>query len=113
MDETETGSRPGSVMALADYYERAAVAASQIIAGFDAGLFRRALEEATVGLAVGTEAAVSQEGNALADLTVRLLARLYPNLDLRVDNSGEAQRLETLARTINPRIEFNRHASLG
>ena len=64
-------------MALAEYYERAALAASQIIAGFAPDLFRRTLEQANVGLTIDKEAATSDEGKALADLAVRLLARLY------------------------------------
>ena len=46
-------------MALAEYYERAALAASQIIAGFAPDLFRRTLEQANVGLAIDKEAATS------------------------------------------------------
>ena len=46
-------------MALADYYERAALAASQVIAGFAPDLFRRALEDSNIGLAIGRDAAIS------------------------------------------------------
>jgi len=99
-------------MALADYYERAALAASQVIAGFDLGLFRRALEEAHVGVSVSANAATSPEGKALADLSVRLLARLYPRLELRIEGA-EGQRLEHLARAINPHIEFREGACVG
>ena len=53
-------------MALAEYYERAALAASQIIAGFAPDLFRRTLEQANVGLTIDKEAATSDEGKALA-----------------------------------------------
>lgn len=100
-------------MALAAYYERAALAASQVIAGFAPDLFRRTLEEANVGLAIDKEAAISEEGKALADLSLRLLARLYPYLDLRAELSSEGERLESVARMINPRIEFRRGASVG
>jgi hypothetical protein len=98
---------------LADYYERAALAASQVIAGFTPDLFRTTLEQANVGLAIGREAATSEEGKALADLTVRLLARLYPCLELRAEVSAEGERLESVARMINPRIEFRPGASVG
>jgi hypothetical protein len=100
-------------VALADYYERAALAASQIIAGFEPDLFRRTLDEANVGLAVGREAATSEEGKALADLSVRLLARFYPCLEVRAEVSAEGERLESVARMINPRIEFRHEAAVG
>lgn len=100
-------------MALAEYYERAAIAASQVIAGFAPDLFRRVLEEANVGLAIDREAALSDEGKTLAEMSVRLLARLYPCLDIRAELSCEGERLESLARTINPRIEFKHGASVG
>ena len=46
-------------------------------------------------------------------MSVRLLARLYPCLDVRTEVSSEGERLESLARMINPRIEFKRGASIG
>jgi hypothetical protein len=98
---------------LADYYERAALAASQIIAGFVPDLFRRTLEDTSVGLAIDREAATSDEGRALAELSIRLLARLYPCLEVRAEDSTEGARLESLARIINPRIEFRGGASIG
>ncbi len=100
-------------MALADYYDRAALAASQVIAGFAPDLFRRALEETNVGLAIDRAAALSHEGRALADLSIRLLARLYPCLEIRAELSAEGERLENLARTINPNIEFRQAAPVG
>ena len=100
-------------MAFADYYERAALAASQVVAGFTPDLFRRALQDANIGLAIDREAAISNEGRALADLSIRLLARLYPCLEVKAELSSEGERLENLARTINPEIEFKRGASIG
>jgi len=100
-------------VALADYYERAAIAASQIIAGFVPDLFRRTLEDTNVGLAIDREAAMSDEGKALAELAIRLLARLYPCLEVRAESSSVGDRLESLGRKINPRIEFRRGASVG
>lgn len=100
-------------MGLADYHERAALAASQVISGFKPDLFRMALNQTSIGLGVGRDAATSNEGRVLADLTVRLLARLYPLLELRVEVSDEAERLAALARAINPRIEITTNASVG
>jgi hypothetical protein len=84
-----------------------------VIAGFDADLFRQTLEQANVGVGIGRQAAASNEGKALADLVVRLLARLYPSLDLRVEASAEAERLGMLARRINPHIEIKQGAPVG
>jgi hypothetical protein len=100
-------------VALAEYYERAALAASQVIAGFAPDLFRSTMEEANVGLAIDKQAAMCEEGKALADLSIRLLARLYPCLEVRAESSSEGERLEGIARMINPRIEFRRGASVG
>lgn len=65
-------------MALADYYARSALAASQVLAGFDEQRFRGVLEGVRVGLVIGTDAVQCTEGRALLDLLVRLLARMYP-----------------------------------
>ena len=100
-------------MALADYYDRAAQSASQIIAGFAPDLFRKRLENANVGLAIDRSAAITNEGRTLADLCIRLLARFYPCLDIRAGTSSVGEHLESLARLINPRIEFKRGAAIG
>jgi Prokaryotic E2 family C/ThiF family len=100
-------------MSLADYHERAALAASQVISGFDLDLFRTALNETAVGIAIGRQASDSNEGKALADLATRLVARLYPLLELRVETSRQAESLAALARAINPKIEITTNASVG
>lgn len=95
-------------MALADYYARAAVAASQVVAGFDAEALGRTLEQTPVGVAFGEDAVRSQEGRSLLDLTVRLLARLYPAISI-LPGAGcdaEAERLAELALRINPVLEL-------
>jgi len=89
---------------LADYFERAALAASQVLAGFELKRFRARLEEQPVGLSVGDAALELPEGRHLADLTVRLLARLYPAIELRAGTGGDD--LAALALAINPAIEL-------
>lgn len=95
-------------MALADYYGRAAVAASQVVAGFGADALRSTLEQTPVGVAFGEDATRSHEGRSLLDLTVRLLARLYPVISILPGPGcdAEADRLAELARSINPRLEL-------
>ncbi len=100
-------------MALAEYFDRAELAASQVITGFAPIHFRQLLGEVHVGLAVDQEAAKSEEGQTLTELTIRLLARLYPSLEIRAGTSSEGERLERIARSINPRIEFKGGASVG
>lgn len=103
-------------MALAPYYDRAAIAASQVVAGFDADVFRVALQDLTVGIAFAEEAATSEEGVAALDLTVRLLARLYPNLSVHATGTTAdklAANLRDLAAAINPVISFTDDAEVG
>jgi len=95
-------------MALADYYARNALAASQVLAGFDEKRIREVLDKERVGICVGTDAAQSNEGRALLDLLVRLLARLYPTLAVRGETGAQSavQDITDLARRINPAIDF-------
>jgi hypothetical protein len=94
---------------LADYYARGAVAAAQVIEGFDEARFRGHLEATAVGLS--TDAA-GAEAEAVADLAVRLLARLYPRLAI-VATGESGERLRALAAAINPQIELVERAEIG
>jgi hypothetical protein len=98
-------------MALADYYTRGALAAAQILDGFDEARFRARLEETPVGVAFDENADLP-EGEALTDFLVRLLARLYPRLALS-GPSARARDLEVLAKAINPAIEIVQDAAVG
>ncbi|MGY4898656.1 E2 ligase fold family C protein [Micromonospora aurantiaca (nom. illeg.)] len=102
-------------MALADYFNRAALAASQVIAGFDELSFRSALEHTDVGISFDRATTQTHEGQALLDLTVRLLARLYPTITLRPAPGVEAaaQKVASIAKAINPNITIADNASLG
>lgn len=94
-------------MALAEYHYRSAVAAAQILAGFDEEAFQRRLESETIELAFGSAARL-REGRHALDLAVRLIARLYPVISIRPQAKGDAlaDDLASLARSINPRIEI-------
>jgi hypothetical protein len=89
-------------MALADYFRRSAVAAAQVLQGFDEDAIRERLEGVTVGLTLGRDAETSAEGQVLAEMSVRLLARLYPRIAI---NTTEG-RFAELALAINPHIEL-------
>jgi|SRR6185312_2069574 hypothetical protein len=95
-------------MAIADYYSRSALAASQVLSGFDEDRIRTVLCSASVGVAIGSDAARCNEGRTLLDLVVRLVARLYPTLVIRGEVGAEeaCDKARSLARAINPNVEF-------
>jgi hypothetical protein len=93
-------------MAVAEYFERAALAASQVLSGFSPEAFRSRLEGTAVSLAFGADTVASAEGTALLDMSVRLLARLYPAVRIRSAAHDHVRRLQALAREINPRIDL-------
>jgi hypothetical protein len=95
-------------MTLASYFHRSAVAASQVLGGFDEEAIEKRLDRQLVGLRWGQEAVSSREGEAILDLTVRLLARLYPRLSLR---GPGADGLQELAGRINNSIEVDEGAA--
>ena len=95
---------------LADFYQRSALAAAQVLAGFDEQWFRSELESTPVGIAIGEDP--TRESVAIADLVVRITARLYPKLALRGQPESVAA-LGATAREINPQIAFVDEARLG
>jgi molybdopterin/thiamine biosynthesis adenylyltransferase len=92
-------------MALADYFNRAAVAAAQVLQGFDEEMLRQRLQAHIVGVAVGGRAD-TPEGHALADITIRLLARLYPHLVVSAPARWRDELIER-AQRVNPRITID------
>lgn len=92
---------------LADYYARSAVAASQVLAGFDESAIREQLGKHAVGISIGAGAGRKAESRLLLDMLVRLLARLYPVLVIRSlgKESKLADEAMSLAKRINPNIE--------
>ena len=98
-------------MALADYFDRTATSASQILQRFDLSGFIAVLEQSPVALVLDGECARSSEGRATADLAVRLLARFYPSLALVAcdeDASAAISNLRQLAKKINPAISLRK-----
>ncbi|RWA51109.1 hypothetical protein AU476_25315 [Cupriavidus sp. UYMSc13B] len=94
-------------MALPEYFGRNAVAVSQAISGLDEERLQHQLHDVIIGITVGPEVK-KPEGRAIADLIVRLLARLYPRLTLH-STAGTVpvvREMQDLATRINPRIEF-------
>jgi hypothetical protein len=90
-------------MALADYFHRSAVAAAQVLSGFDEEAIRVRLKGLSVGISYGEEAVASAEGRHCTEMAVRLLARLYPQLQIVGPGDGE---WEELATRINPNLDL-------
>lgn len=94
-------------MALANFIDRAATAAAQVLADFHLADFKALLEKQVVAVSFDGQAASCAEGQATLDLTIRLMARLYPVLAILPLDQGAnslARTLEHLAKSINPGI---------
>ena len=101
-------------MALANFFTRAATAASQVLNGFDLAAFEKRLEGTTVVVAFDAESARQHEGHTALELAVNLIARLYPTLSITGSGKnwkGIAEELEEFARSINPEIKFVRRST--
>lgn len=95
-------------MALAPFFGKTALAASSVLQGFDRAAFESLLNRHVVALAFDDEAVASDEGWTAIELSVNLLARLYPRLAIVPLGTGAERRmpaLETLAQSINPRMD--------
>ena len=94
-------------MAIPDYFQRNAVAVSQVISGLDEQRLAARLADVCIGVTIGPDAG-GDEGRAMADLLVRLLARLYPSIIIREEGAGGVgDEVCALARRINPRVDLS------
>jgi molybdopterin/thiamine biosynthesis adenylyltransferase len=96
-------------MALANFHDRTATAASQVMQTFDLQVFDRVLKAKLIGVAFDAAAVKSPEGKVTLELAVNLLARLYPSIaivSLDVASSAFVSSLSDLARQINPEIDI-------
>ena len=101
-------------MALANFFNKAALAASHVLQGFDRAAFAGVLQSHVIGIALDNDSARSPEGAIALSLTVNLLARLYPRLaivPLDAASEATAERLAGAARVINPDIDIAGHLS--
>lgn len=92
-------------MALAPYISKAALGASQLLAGVSPKKFQEILERLCVGVVLDSDSNSTVEVGYLSELLINLLSRLYPSLVV-VGTQPAISRLEALARSINPNIEF-------
>lgn len=96
-------------MAFANFFDRSATAASQVLANFRLEDFKGRLSAHVVALSFDDAAVNSPEGRASLDLSVRLLARIYPALAVHPMGSAASEyaaRLGELAHSINDQIEL-------
>ncbi|MBN9483100.1 MAG: hypothetical protein BGO70_01235 [Bacteroidetes bacterium 43-93] len=96
-------------MALANFFNKAALAASQILQGYNTEAFEQQLLDSPIEIAFDDFAINSHEGRATLDLTIRLAARLYPVLVLTANGaSSESYKVDliSIAQAINPQIEI-------
>lgn len=98
-------------MALANFFDKSALAASQILQGYDKKEFEQRLEAVAIEVAFDSNAVAHPEGRNTLDLLTRLLARLYPNVyftELGETSSGHAEKLAELSKSINPAISLDK-----
>lgn len=96
-------------MALASYFDKAALAAAHVLQGYDRTAFEARLLAAPVELAFDGAATRLPEAQATLDLAVRLLARLYPRLVLTpLDEVARdyVAILEAQAQAINTQLDL-------
>ena len=98
-------SKGRTLMALADYHQRDAVAIAQVLKNFDEEAVAAVLRNELLEIAVPTNSTLSSEGEVLADLLVRLAARLYPALSFR-GPSTLTTGMRDLAQRINPAVDI-------
>lgn len=96
-------------MALANFFDKAALAASQVLRDFDRVAFQQQLESSPVLLAFDGAAVASPQGRATIDLAARLLGRLYPCVVVHpLDPAAAAHvnAVQAVLQAINPAIDF-------
>lgn len=94
-------------MARANFQAKSQLAAAALLPGFERDAFLSVLDETLVGIHFDDAAVESREGRALLDLSIRLLARIHPDLLLRPSGRAAEQYVDGLigtAREINPDI---------
>lgn len=101
-------------MALANFFDKSLLNASQVLNEFEITEFESILNSQYVGIAYDHSINNSKEGVKTLDLLIRILARLYPNLQIiNICNSNTAveTRLKNIALEINPKINLSTEIS--
>jgi ThiF family len=96
-------------MALASFFNKASLAACQLLRGTSPESLREMLDDMVVAISFSPSTVESQEGRWIIEAVVNLCARLYPCLVLHceADHDGNfEEQMRSLARSMNPDIEF-------
>ncbi|WP_423141108.1 E2 ligase fold family C protein [Parablastomonas sp. CN1-191] len=95
-------------MAVANFFERTLMSASQAIRGIEPAVAEARLADSIIEVVYDESARESGEGRHALDMAIRLLARLYPAIRVIGDADGDTfrQGLEDLATSINPSIDL-------
>jgi tRNA(Leu) C34 or U34 (ribose-2'-O)-methylase TrmL len=96
-------------MALPNFFFKAALGATQLLRGVDDTRLADILNRTRIGVLFDAAAAASPEGRATLELSINLLARLYPRLAVVPYGPATdlfAERLSAEAHAINPEIEI-------
>lgn len=97
-------------MALANFIDKAALNASQVLKNFDRESFEGILQSHVIEISFDKNAVETLEGKCSLDLLTRLVARLYPKIKFRsinIDDNTQYECLVDLAKRINPEIEIS------
>ena len=95
-------------MAIANFFDRALLSAAQVIRGVDADFIKARLESQLIEIVFDDAAVSTSEGQAALDMTVRLVARLYPSIRLTplgASANEYAPGMLSFAESINPVID--------
>lgn len=95
-------------MALAPFFDKAALAAAAVLQGFDRAQFTAVLEAHVPGLAFDEAAVARFEGRTTLTLLANLIARLYPRVALLPQGPAAvafAGALDGVLRAVNPSID--------
>jgi hypothetical protein len=96
-------------MALASFIRKASVSAADVLTGISAEEIEKILSGVSVALEFDGSATDTFEGRTALEMTVNLLARLYPRLILRSASPGceFTERLAATALSINPALDLD------
>lgn len=95
-------------MAIANFFDKVALSASQLLKDYDREAFEKLLLNENILIHFDNSAVETFEGRELLKLLVNMLARLYPNLCINNTESEQLRHeLEEIAKAINPVIELH------
>ncbi len=94
-------------MALANFFDKSAMAASEVLNGFELSAFEERLNSASVGIVWDEASQRQREANVAIEMLINLCARLYPRLVIiGPARSQDVGKIKRIARWINPAIEI-------